>query len=224
MGQYGIDSDFLELVEWRSQIAAFVETPCEKQPFGRYEFFSRRFSGANYAVFSLLGRLVSRDSRDNSLSKAWNLAIPYLRSGALTAGEEVSELDKLMDPSRGRFTNRESPALRFRNKAIAHNEATPRIEWESVDADIQVLARVWAILTVWSEGPVLFPFRDSQQVFLGLESAYSAAEVAHLCQRRDEYLARAKEWCRTNIVTNEVDAGRSPFATMSVSMTLQGSR
>jgi hypothetical protein len=220
----GIDSEFLELVEWRAQIAALVETPSDPNPFVRSEFFARWLVGASYAVLILLGRLVSRDKRDNSMANAWGVAIPYLSSSTGFSREEVRALEEIKDQSRGRFTRARSDTVRFRNKTVAHNEATLRIAWESVDQDVRILARIWAVLIRWAGGPVLFPFRNAGEVFGGLGAVYSTAEFDQLCNRRDQYLEQTKRWCITNVVTNGVDPSSSPFATLNVSVDLRGAR
>jgi hypothetical protein len=80
-GEYseGIDREFLELIEWRAQIHAFVNDPSGGSPFSRTEFFTRWMVGANYALFSILGKLTHNKKGDNSLVRLWQDTLPFVR-------------------------------------------------------------------------------------------------------------------------------------------------
>ncbi|EGL54535.1 hypothetical protein MAMP_01247 [Methylophaga aminisulfidivorans MP] len=64
-GEYpqGLDQLFLDLVEWRASIFALQSVNATKELFSKYIFYSQWMNGATYAVFSILGKLVSKDRR-----------------------------------------------------------------------------------------------------------------------------------------------------------------
>src|SRR6185312_15079205 len=70
-GEYprGVDDLLLELIEWRALKFSFQNVETETSPFNDHVFYSQWLIGGTYAVFALLGQLISKDKRDNSLRK-----------------------------------------------------------------------------------------------------------------------------------------------------------
>lgn len=67
----GIDDLIIELVEWRSIIYAFQNVDTQSKPFKESGFYAQWYLGSIYGVFSIFGKLLSKDKRDNSLRKLW---------------------------------------------------------------------------------------------------------------------------------------------------------
>lgn len=217
-GEYaqGIDNLILDLIEWRSAIFAFQQVDTKKQPFNEYFFFAQWLMGGTYAVFCILGKLVSKDERDSSLRRLWEAMSCYIKGSGLCGEGEVDKINESMHRATGYFTNGNSQAMLFRNKVIAHNESSPTIEWVEVDKDIKLLCRIWSLITMWSSLGVLQPFRKDEQAFSGLESFFCFEEMQCLQEQRRKYLEEVESWCTRSIVNGEKITDSSPFATMSI--------
>lgn len=221
-GEYsqGIDILILELIEWRASISAFQKIDNKNDPFTKHAFYAQWAMGGTYAVFCILGKLVSKDSRDNSLRKLWKMVSGYIENSGLCGNGEVELIFNKMHNTEGHFTNTNSRAMLFRNKVIAHNESSPKIEWVEVDEDIKLLCRIWSLITMWSSFGIIEPFRSDQQAFSGLESVYSSAEIKLLQEQRKQYIEKVKGWCTHSIVDGESVSERSPFGKISISMNI----
>lgn len=218
----GIDTLMLELVEWRALIFAFEGVDTKKAPFNRYPFFSQWRVGAVYAIFSLLGKLSSKDKRDNSLRRLWTTIAGFIEGDGACTAEEIAEINRRLDPSNGQFTNSRSKAMRFRNTVVSHNEKSFEMTWDELDVDIQTLVRIWSLIVSWSSFGVLNPFRSGEEAFAGLDTIFEHAELVLLRAKRKEYLDRVKVWCTTHLHTGMTDPGRGPFATISVTWRIPG--
>src|SRR6185369_5222438 len=89
-GEYsrGVDDLLLELIEWRALKFAFQNVKTERSPFNDHVFYSQWLVGGTYAVFALLGQLVSKDDRDDSLRKLWGDVSPFIASDGACTTEE----------------------------------------------------------------------------------------------------------------------------------------
>jgi len=74
----GVDELIFELIEWQASIYAFQNVDTEKNPFLEHAFYAQWLMGGIYAIFCLIGKLVSKDQRDNSLRKLWNTVHNYI--------------------------------------------------------------------------------------------------------------------------------------------------
>lgn len=214
----GIDDLILELVEWRASIYAFQTVSTAKNPFNEHAFHAQWLTGGVYAVLSLIGKLVSKDGRDNSLRRPWNIAKKYIASSGLCGDDEIEHIEHILHEEKGHFTNLNSKAILLRNKVIAHNEASPRVEWSEADKDIKLLCRIWSLITMWSSSGILEPFRSGYIAFSGLENIYTHSEISSLRKKRDEYLEIVKTWCVSSVVNGEKVTDRTPFAKISISI------
>lgn len=131
----GIDELILELIEWRSVIFSFQHTDSKTKPFQESGFYAQWYLGAIYGVFSIFGKLLSKDKRDNSLRKLWAEISPIILNEGACTKAEVDCINSTLDVKSGRFTNENSQALLFRNKLVSHNEAMPIVKWDEVDKD-----------------------------------------------------------------------------------------
>lgn len=213
----GIDELVLNLVEWRSSVYAFDEVDLIDSPFRTKQFHAQWLIGAGYATFCILGKLVSKDRRDNSLQKLWRDIHEFLVDNGTCSKEEATLLNEKFNSSGGHFTNLNSKAILFRNKVIAHNESSPRIQWPDIDSDIELLVRAWSLIVTFCSFGIIAPFSSSEVAFSGLEGTVSVDEMYRLKSKREEYLAKVKLWSRTNIFTNEVSEMASAFAELSIS-------
>lgn len=221
-GEYarGIDDLLLELIEWRALIYAFHDVETEASPFNQHLFFSQWLIGGAYATFALLGQLVSKDARDNSLRKLWKDVSPFMTSDGACASEEVNYIDRVFNESAGYFTNENSKAILFRNKVIAHNEQSPSVAWSEIDRDIATLVRIWSLIVSWSSFGRFAAFRTAEQAFSGLTAVFSADELQRLEAKRQEYLHRVFKWAVTYLHSDHTDPGRSGFSKLSVTSTV----
>lgn len=224
-GEYpqGIDELILEIIEWRATIYAFQNVDTEQDPFKEHAFYAQWLMGGTYTVFCILGKLVSKDSRDNSLRILWSKVSDYVKNSDLCGEGETDIIEKKMHCTAGHFTNTNSLAILFRNKVIAHNESFPKIEWVEIDKDINLLCRIWALITMWSSFGIIQPFRNSQQAFSGLESVFNPAEIKSLVRQRAVYLEKVEGWCTHSLVDNSKVSERSPFGKISVSIDINPS-
>lgn len=219
-GEYprGIDELVLELVEWRAVIFALQNVDTRNEPFKEHAFYAQWLVGGTYTVFCLLGKLVSKDSRDNSLRKLWDIVSEYIAQSGLCSDDEIGYINQKMHRSQGQFTNSNSQAMFYRNKVVAHNESLPRMEWFELDKDVELILRMWSLITMWSSFGLMEPFRQKEQVFSGTESVFSPEEIKLLLEQRDTYLNKVKAWCTKSIHNGEQISERSPFGTFSISI------
>ena len=110
-----------------------------------------------------------------------------------------------------------SSTMRFRNKAIAHNESSPRVDWVEIDEDIKLLCRIWSLISMWSSIGITEPFRPSQQAFSGLDSIFTPLEIRALSEQHNIYIEKVESWCTHSLVDNSKVSKRSPFRKISVS-------
>ncbi|MFB2718367.1 hypothetical protein [Shewanella xiamenensis] len=221
-GKYpqGIDDLVLELVEWRSIIYAFQNVDTQREPFKESGFYAQWYLGGIYGVFSIFGKLLSKDIRDNSLRKLWETISPIMLGEGACTRQEVDCINAALDVKSGRFTNENSQALLFRNKLISHNEAMPVVKWDEVDKDFAFLIRMWSLLVSWSSFGLFQPFRTDDQAFLGVESMFDRSEISNLKAKRQEYLKMVEKWSKSFVHTGEVDPGRGAFSTLSVKVSI----
>lgn len=172
-----------------------------------------------YAMYCSLAKLASRGPQDKSLRKLWWNVKEFIQE--TEEEEEVKYISEQLKKNSSRFSNQGSKAMFFRNKVIAHNEKSIDADLKHLDEDIQILIRTWSLITMWSAFPMMFPFRDNKQAFSALESFYTLAELNHLKSKRQEYLDLVTKWCKTNLVTSEIE-NRTPFGTLSVSISVAG--
>ncbi|MGR4999305.1 hypothetical protein [Vibrio celticus] len=217
----GIDELILEVIEWRSVQAAFQEVETEKNLFKHSGFFAQWYLGSIYGVFTIIGKLISKDRRDNSLRKLWDDVSPIMLSDGACTQEEIDYINQEMNRNNGRFTNANSSVLRFRNKLIAHNEANPEVRWDEVDIELSLLIRMWSLLVAWSSFGLFQPFRSNDVAFMGLESCYQKSELALLKSSRGNYLDKVKKWSVSYAHSGEVDKGRGAFSTLSTKVTIR---
>lgn len=216
----GIDDLILELIEWRSVIYAFQYVDTQREPFKESGFYAQWYLGGIYGVFSIFGKLLSKDKRDNSLRKLWETISPIMLGEGACTKPEVDCINAALDVKSGRFTNGNSQALLFRNKLISHNEAMPVVKWDEVDKDFAFLIRMWSLLVSWSSFGLFLPFRTDDQAFLGVESMFDRSEISSLKAKRQEYLKMVENWSKSFAHTGEVDPGRGAFSTLSVKVSI----
>lgn len=216
----GIDDLILELVEWRSIIYAFQNVDTQREPFKESGFYAQWYLGGIYGVFSIFGKLLSKDKRDNSLRKLWETISPIMLGEGACTRQEVDCINAALDVKSGRFTNENSQALLFRNKLISHNEAMPVVKWDEVDKDFAFLIRMWSLLVSWSSFGLFQPFRTDDQAFLGVEPMFERSEISNLKAKRQEYLKMVEKWSKSFVHTGEVDPGRGAFSTLSVKVSI----
>ena len=216
----GIDELIIELLEWRSVIYAFQHVETRREPFKESGFYAQWYIGAIYGVFSIFGKLLSKDNRDNSLRKLWRIISPIMLTEKACTKQEVDFINVALDVTSGRFTNKNSQALLFRNKLISHNESMPVIKWDEVDKDFAFLIRMWSLLISWSSFGLFQPFRTGEQVFQGVESMFSKSEITNLKLKREEYLKMVERWSTSYIHTGFTDFGRGAFSSLEAKVSI----
>ncbi len=216
----GIDELIIELLEWRSVIYAFQHVETRREPFKESGFYAQWYIGAIYGVFSIFGKLLSKDNRDNSLRKLWRIISPIMLTEEACTKQEVDFINVALDVTSGRFTNKNSQALLFRNKLISHNESMPVIKWDDVDKDFAFLIRMWSLLISWSSFGLFQPFRTGEQVFQGVESMFSKSEITNLKVKREEYLKMVERWSTSYIHTGFTDFGRGAFSSLGTKVSI----
>lgn len=217
-GEYpqGIDELVLELIEWRAMQHAFQHVETRSQPFLKHAFYQQWLIGSTYAVSSLLGKLVGKAPGENSLRKLWwEIGKFVARDGACTKGE-LKLIGDLLDKTKGKFTDENSRAMKFRNTVIAHNQTSLALAWDEIDKDIQVLVRIWSILVSWSSFGIVAPFRSPEQAFSGLEQVFEDEELILFKKKRQEYIDLATGWTRIYLHTGKRDLGGSAFTQIVV--------
>ncbi|WP_421227904.1 hypothetical protein [Aeromonas enteropelogenes] len=216
----GIDELILELIEWRAIIYALQSVETKRKPFEESGFYWQWYVGGIYGVFSIFGKLLSKDQRDNSLRKLWkDISQIMLDDGACTR-PEVDYINSVLDVKIGLFTNENSRTLLFRNKLISHNEAMPIVRWDDVDKDFSILIRMWSLLVSWSSYGLFKPFRTDEQAFIGVESMFETSEIILLKEKRQEYIKMVELWSTNYVHTGKVDAGRGAFSSLSVNVSI----
>lgn len=210
------------MIEWRAVIYAFQKVDTKNDPFKTHAFYAQWLVGGTYTIFCLLGKLVSKDQRDNSLRKHWDVVSGYIAHSGLCGETEIEFINSSMHRTQGKFANENSQAMKYRNKVIAHNESLPRMEWDELDKDIELISRMWSLITMWSSFGLTEPFRRAEHVFSGTESVFTNEEIRLLQEQRDNYLSMVKLWCTRCIKTGEQIVNRSPFGRFSISISMSG--
>lgn len=212
----GIDELVLELIEWRAMVYAFQNVETKNNPFKESGFYAQWYLGSIYGVFTIVGKLVSKDRRDNSLRKLWETTSPVMLSDGACTKEEIDYINSEMEVKSGLFTNERSKSLLFRNKLISHNEAIPIVQWSDVDSELCLLIRMWSLLVSWSSFGLFQPFRTDEQAFLGLESMFQVTEINELKLKRECYLKIIEGWSKCYAHSGIEDPGRGAFSTLHV--------
>ena len=214
IGNYhlGVDELILELIEVRSTIYSFQIVDIESNPFENYNLHAQWLSGCTYKLIAIYGKLLSRHKDDKSLRNVWCNVSSYIQSSSLTTSEEVSELTNSILG----ISNKTSNVMKYRNKAIAHNEQQPNLEWSDIDHELRGLCRVWSLITMWSSMGIISPFIDNDKAFSGFEPVVTCNELATLKKARSKYLDDIRCWCSENFVTRTKESKRSPFAELSI--------
>jgi len=218
----GIDELMLELIEWRALKYAFQNIETEQSPFKEHIFYSQWLVGGTYAVFAILGQLVSGHKQDHSLIRLWKKICEFIEQDGGCSKEEIIEINLKLDINNplGYFTNKNSKALLFRNKVIAHNEKNLTIRWDEIDKDIEILVRIWSLVVSWSSFGLFDPFRTPEQAFSGLEYLFSASEITALKTKRKEYIERVMLWSVTHLHNGERDHEGGVFKKLSITTTI----
>lgn len=209
----GIDDLVINLVEWRALIYAFDNVQLVENPFRKYRFHAQWIVGAQYAIFCIMGKLVSTDGRDNSIKNIWKDVCDFLIEEGCCSKEEVNLFTQNFS-GEGHF-KKNSKTLLFRNKAVAHNEASPRIQWQELDDDIALLIRAWTLLVIFCSMGILSPFVSDQEAFSGFENVVTTEELLKLKGKRREYLQKVYLWSGTNIAIANAVPGRTAFSQLS---------
>lgn len=217
----GIDELILNLIEWRASLYSFQSIGSKTNPFEKHLFHAQWLMGSTYAMFCIIGKLVSKDERDNSLRKLWADVSKYIELSGLCKKNEIDEIQRQFHHKNGYFTNLNSKAILFRNKVIAHNESTPRVEWCEIDSDIKLLVRIWSLITMWSSHGIIEPFKTNDVALSGLDNVYNQAEMRELKNKRNEFLKDVRKWTISSLVDGEVVTERSPFISIHVSINMQ---
>lgn len=216
-GKYpqGLDDLVLDLIDLRSSVYAFEKADLRANPFSKHHFLAQWFTGSTYAILSILGKLISKDTRDNSLRNLWGAVRRFMLEDGACSAEEAAYIDDQLHHT-GRFTNTGSKAVLLRNKLIAHNEASPLVEWGEIDSDIKILVRVWALIVGFCSLGIVFPFHAVERAFTGIESALSPAELHSLRDKRKEYLEKVRLWSRVDMATGKAEERSRGFAEVNV--------
>lgn len=207
----GLDELMLRLVDLRATVHAFQGLGVTRELFKQSVFHAQWLSGVAYEMYALLGKLVSKDDRDNSLRRVWEHVQSLLLETAECDAAEAACIGQKFAMVFGGPSS-QSPALKVRNKVIAHNEMSLQAVWSDFDEDIRILGRVWALLVRWCSGGVLYPFRDGNQVFRDVSSQLQYPEIQALKASRDRYLDGFRAWCTLRLDTGLTDQRPGPFA------------
>ena len=213
----GIDEIFLELIEWRAMIYAFHNVDTKRNLFNESGFYAQWYLGAIYGIFTIIGKLVSKDKRDSSLRRLWEIVSPIMLGEGACTKTEVEYVNSAMDIKSGHFTNENSKALLFRNKLISHNEAMPIVKWDEVDNDLSLLIRMWSLLVAWSSFGLFQPFRTDEQAFMGLELMFEISEIKALKEQRQCYFKMVEGWSKCYAHSGMEDPA---FSTLSVKVSI----
>lgn len=197
-------------------VYAFQNVETKNNPFKESGFYAQWYLGSIYGVFTIIGKLVSKDRRDNSLRKLWETTSPVMLSDGACTKEEIDYINSKMEVKSGLFTNQRSKSLLFRNKLISHNEAMPVVQWSDVDSELCLLIRMWSLLVSWSSFGLLQPFRTDEQALLGLESMFQVSEINELKLKRQFYLKIIEGWSKCYAHSGIEDPGRGAFSSLHV--------
>jgi len=213
-GEYpqGIDQIILDIVEVRAFIYALQKTPSIQSRLQNSFFWQQWLIGSAHMIVGGVGKLVSTDVRDNSLSNLWKAVDKWIQDDGACDIDEANFIGEAFKRKTGYFDNSNSKAFNYRNKSIAHNEHSPDITWDDLDPDIKILIRIWSLLVAWSSFGILNPFKSDQEVFRGLDSFFLPEEISKLGSERNIYLSLVKGWSTTYLHTGISDPGRGAFS------------
>ncbi len=213
-----VDQLLFELIEWRAMFYAIQQSETSVDPFKQHVFLQQWSIGGVHTMYSILAKLVDSNNKTRSLFHLWKRVSGFIEKE--TGSEEVQFLSRQIAGKDRIFSNEKSEAIRFRNKVIAHNEKSHSADLSNLDNDIQILARIWSVITTWSSFGVIEPWRDAQTTFSGLNLFYGAADLLLLQSNRQSYLNKVETWCRTNVCTKTYDARSPYFSSFSVTASI----
>jgi hypothetical protein len=213
---HGIDELMLELIEWRALKYAFQNVQTEQSPFMDHVFFMQWLIGGTYAVFALLGKLVSNTRGDSSLRRLWSTVSDSIRKDGACSDEEIKHINQNIFGSSGYFASNGSRALQYRHFVVAHNVRNPTLKWSEIDKDIEILVRIWSIIGSWSSFGLYEPFRTPDQAISGLDPYFSPYELKRLKDTRQEYLNRVTQWSLNYLHNGQRDPARGIFSKLVV--------
>lgn len=212
----GIDELYLEMIEWLSMIFAFQQLDESEVLLSKFSFLQQWYLGGTYMIFALLGNLTSGHRDDNSLTNLWISVSSLLGEFEELGAGELELLTTSLVGEKKIFSNRNSQALRYRNKVIAHNEQSIRLSWDEIEKEIGIVSRVWSLLTMWCSNGVMSPFRNGRMAFQGLEAICSKSQIDLLIAGRRQYINRVTTWCCQSVVDHKTVGKRSPFVEVSL--------
>lgn len=213
----GIDELIYTLFDCRSLIYAYKNMDSSHDPFLEYHFFQQWIIGITNTIFNTIGKLLSKCKDDNSLRKLWFDVVQYIEKYTLSNSEEINYINSCFAVD-GYFCNKNSKALLFRNKTVAHNEASPLLKWEEIDKDIRILTRMWSLIIMWCSHGVLKPFQKAEFVFKGMEFFFNETEVSQLKELYSKSCLEITDWCNLSIINNTRLSTRTPFVQISITM------
>jgi len=208
----GIDQIILDIIEVRAFIYALQKTPSAQNRLSNSFFWQQWLIGSAHTIIAGIGKLVSTDSRDNSLANLWKEVGGWIKEDGACDVDEAVFVEEAFKRKTGYFDNKNSKAFNYRNKSIAHNEHSPEITWDDLDPDMRILVRSWSLLVAWSSFGILNPFKTNQEAFGGLESFFPMEEIIKLGTERNSYLDMVKGWSTTYLHTGISDPGRGAFS------------
>ncbi|HBM90433.1 MAG TPA: hypothetical protein DD400_00930 [Rhodospirillaceae bacterium] len=208
-----IDTVLFETVEWSALLSAFHNPNINESTFFETAFFQRWQIGAIYVILSNIAKLLSKKNGDHSLTRLWKEVSPFLKNHI--AKDEFDYIRRKLDHPDGQ-------ALKLRHEVVAHNVKSTGIHLDLLDEELKFIARVWSIITIWSTFPMLFPWQEQKNALSGLDKIFSAQDIRQLKVNRDKYIRTVEEWCKTNLVTSEIER-RSPFGEPSIKITTSAS-
>ena len=214
----GIDDLIIALVEFRAYVYSFQNVDTAEDIFSKYLFFATWTSGSSYATLSIIGKLLGKDGRDNSLRNLWKDIGKFVLLDSVCTKAEVDFINVALVAHDGRLSSRISPALLARNKMVAHNESSPKVSWTEIDDDIELLLRIWALTVRFCSIGLFRPFANNDEAFAGIDRFFSVAEQQMLRTQRDKYLEGVHLVCRTDCATGLRDNTCGPFASISLTV------
>jgi hypothetical protein len=118
----GIDQIILDIIGVRAFIYALQKTPSAQNRLGNSFFWQQWLIGSAHTIIAGIGKLVSTDSRDNSLANLWKDVGEWIKEDGACNIEEAVFIQEAFKRKTGYFDNKNSKAFNYRNKSIAHNE------------------------------------------------------------------------------------------------------
>ncbi|EJL6600995.1 hypothetical protein ACOCGS_003475 [Vibrio cholerae] len=165
-----------------------------------------------------IAKLFNDKPGDFSLSNVWKYSRERVVLSGVACAEEVAFIDIQFDLRSELRDKRIKRLLQFRNKQIAHNDASEETIKDDFTYTTYFVLRVWAILdALYSPDCYPRPILMDEHLFDQFYKIMTNDELAHVKRERLKFINELLSSCSKDLVTGKCD-GKLPFAQLNITI------